>query len=396
MNSEESHKYDTVVKNIKGYSDSSHMDVFARRMINKKMLTYWIFMLVPLVFVVLGSRFEDDLDNLLWIGMSATTVIVIGTRYEVGGDWVNYLAQLARAENRDFLSAMLANTEPGYGVVNWLSAKIGLGIYGVNLVCGGLFVTGLAIFCRRQPIPWLAWLVATPYLLVVVGMGYTRQIVALGFLLWGLPYLEDKRAWRYLLLLLIGAAFHKTVLLMAPMAILGWRGNVWFRVGGLVVICLALLWAGTNYRTSVYSNVVEPNALFRLWNKYIDKGQWSSVGASYRVWMNAIPAVLLLLLWRNWNKHFKHSEIWVWIAIASIGSVFFVGIASTAIDRINLYLAPIQLYFWTRLPMLVSDLITQTAMIFAICLIYIVSLWVWLSLANHAYEWIPYKSVLSI
>ena len=367
------------------------MDVFARRMINKKMLTYWIFMLVPLVFVVLGSRFEDDLDNLLWIGMSATTVIVIGTRYEVGGDWVNYLAQLARAENRDFLSAMLANTEPGYGVVNWLSAKIGLGIYGVNLVCGGLFVTGLAIFCRRQPIPWLAWLVATPYLLVVVGMGYTRQSVALGFLLWGLPYLEDKRAWRYLLLLLIGAAFHKTVLLMAPMAILGWRGNVWFRVGGAIVLFIVGWIFLSDYLISLWHGY--------LW-RYIDDGFeaaiYQSAGASYRVWMNAIPAVLLLLLWRNWNKHFKHSEIWVWIAIASIGSVFFVGIASTAIDRINLYLAPIQLYFWTRLPMLVSDLITQTAMIFAICLIYIVSLWVWLSLANHAYEWIPYKSVLSI
>ena len=134
--------------------------------------------------------------------------------------------------------------------------------------------------------------------------------------------------------------------------------------------------------------------MFRLWNKYIDKGQWSSVGASYRVWMNAIPAVLLLLLWRNWNKHFKHSEIWVWIAIASIGSVFFVGIASTAIDRINLYLAPIQLYFWTRLPMLGADLLTRTLIIIGTILFYGVILWLWLHLAENLGNWVPYKSIL--
>ena len=358
------------------------------------MAIYWFLISAPLLFLLLNSRIKNDVDVTVWIMMSVITVIIIGTRYEVGGDWDNYLAHLARASTRDFVSAALTNTEPAYGFLNWLSEKLGLGIYGVNTACGALFVTGLAVFCRRQPIPWLAWLIATPYLLVVVSMGYTRQSAALGFLLLGLVCLEDKRIWRYFLLLAMGAAFHKTVLLMAPLGILVWRQNVWFRISLIVISSITLLWIGTNYRDLVFNNAAEPNEIFRLWYKYVEKNQWSSIGASYRVWMNVIPALLFFLLLKKWKQYFDNSILWGAIAIASIASVFFVGYFSTPIDRINIYLAPIQLYFWSRVPFIWSDSVTQTAMVMAVCLIYLMSFLFWFLFANHAYAWIPYKSAL--
>lgn len=45
-------------------------------------------------------------------------------------------------------------------------------------------------FARSQPDPWLAVLVAVPYLVIVVAMGYSRQAVAIGILLAGLGRLE--------------------------------------------------------------------------------------------------------------------------------------------------------------------------------------------------------------
>ncbi len=44
-------------------------------------------------------------------------------------------------------------------------------------------MSGLVQFCRKQPLPWLALAVAAPFIIIVVGMGYTRQSVALGFIL---------------------------------------------------------------------------------------------------------------------------------------------------------------------------------------------------------------------
>jgi len=354
---------------------------------------YWLLFAIPLFGVVIPLRFDEKVRNYFWLIVLITVTLLIGTRYEVGGDWQG-LFDLSSYYSGKGLHVAFDHESVAYGLLNWFSAKFGLGIYGVNTVCGAILVTGLAVFCRQQPIPWLAWLIATPYLLVVVGMGYTRQSAALGFLLLGLACLEDKRIWRYFLLLAIGATFHKTVLLMAPLGILVWRQNIWIRSSLIAIGSISLLWIGNNYRELVFTNAAEPNELFRLWYKYVEHAQWSSIGASYRVWMNAIPAVLFLLFLKKWKRYFNNSSLWVAMAIASIASVFFVGYFSTPIDRINIYLAPIQLYVWSRAPFIWSDSVTQTAMVVVVYLIYLVSFVFWFFFANHAYEWIPYKSAL--
>ena len=46
---------------------------------------------MPLTFIVFGSRFKENLNNSLWVGVCAGTAVIIGTRYEVGGDWDQYI-----------------------------------------------------------------------------------------------------------------------------------------------------------------------------------------------------------------------------------------------------------------------------------------------------------------
>jgi len=343
--------------------------------------TYWALFILPMCGVLIPIRFIERTQRKVWAVTVIVVTLIIGTRYEVGGDWQSFF-EVSQYYVGKGVHVSLSHEDPLYGLLNWISVKIGLGIYGVNTVCGALFVTGLAVFCRRQPIPWLAWLVGTPYLLVVVGMGYTRQSAALGFLLLGLVCLEDKRVWRYFLLLVIGAAFHKTVLLGAPLAILVWRGNIWLKVA------IAIVFSGTSW-------VMFSDYIVRLLQGYSRSGVYESIGASYRVWMNAVPAVLFLLLRKKWVKYFDNPSLWVWIAIASIISVFLVGYASTAVDRINIYLAPIQLYFWSRLPLLVSDRLTRTLIVTATIFFYGFMFLIWLELAENAGNWIPYKSIIS-
>jgi hypothetical protein len=58
-------------------------------------------------------------------------------------------------------------------------------VYVVNFVYGATLAAGTVAFFRRQPWPWLALLVAVPDMLIVVGMGYSRQGFALGCALLG-------------------------------------------------------------------------------------------------------------------------------------------------------------------------------------------------------------------
>ena len=68
--------------------------------------------------------------------------------------------------------------------------------------------------------------------------------------------------------------------------------------------------------------------------------------------------------------------------------------ASTPVDRMSLYLIPLQLYVLSRLPFLFLDVVVRGSTIIAIVLLYGLVLWVWLNYADHAYYWVPYDNYL--
>jgi hypothetical protein len=79
-----------------------------------------------------------------------------------------------------------------FDVLNWFGVKTGLGIYLLNLFSARAFTLGLMVFCRNCPRPWLALLLAVPYLIIVVAMGYTWQGAAIGMTLIAMVALEKK------------------------------------------------------------------------------------------------------------------------------------------------------------------------------------------------------------
>jgi len=118
-----------------------------------------------------------------WRVVFVLLVLMIGLRHEVGGDWGNYVEHIEMVTNVPLQEA-LSQGDPAYSLLNWLAAEPGLGIYFTNTVCAALFAWGLLVFCRAQPRPWLALVVAVPYMVTVVAMGYTRQR-PLAWLCWG-------------------------------------------------------------------------------------------------------------------------------------------------------------------------------------------------------------------
>ena len=92
-------------------------------------------------------------------------------------------------------------------------------------MAGGIFAIGLVFFCRNLPRPWLALAVAVPYLVIVVAMGYTRQGVALGLAMLGLVALGKKGTGWFVFWVMLAATFHKTAVLLLPLAALAAAHN---------------------------------------------------------------------------------------------------------------------------------------------------------------------------
>jgi hypothetical protein len=352
------------------------------------MLPYWIFFLVPAaVALVSGPRMRSRADgtmslriNATWILIILLLTLVIGFRYEVGGDWGNYFRYLVGANGLTFADLAILE-DPGYWALNVLSVRLDLGITGVNTLGAVIFSIGLVLFCRNLPRPWLALACAMPYLVTVVGMGYTRQAIALGLVMVGFVMLSRTRFAAFVIWVLLGALFHKSAVLMIPIAALTISKNKLLNV--------SLVSVGTYLG---YTVLLEDSAA-QLVQTYNDEN-FESSGAFIRLAMNALPAVLFLLYRQRFMITPPEKKLWTVISLISIGMfiAFFATNLSTALDRMALYFIPLQLVAFAHLPDAIGRLGGRNQVIVAgILLYYAAVMFVWLNFATHSRYWVPYQ-----
>ncbi len=341
------------------------------------MWPYWLLLLIPAVGIIAPPRRDRVAQILAWGLVATSFVLGVGLRHEVGGDWGAYLLHFDYMARARFTDA-LALEDPGYYAINWLVAWLGGSIYWVNLVCGAILMAGVTVFARRQPVPWLALFVAVPYVIIVVGMGYTRQAAALGFLLLGLTALGKQNTVQFVVWVLVGVLFHKSAVLVLPVAALAAsRRRAW-----------TLVWVGVVALLAAYLFVFE--SAEALWANYVE-AEYSSEGGLIRVVMNAVPATLFLLLHRRLRLSHVEDRLWWWMSWFALACIPLVLLSSAATDRVALYLIPIQMFVFSRLQLVTRHPTRLTPITFGVVAYYVIVQYVWLNYATHAIYWVPYQ-----
>ena len=341
------------------------------------MTVYWLILLYFSVGTLIARDTLGGRDHRPFLIFGAVALIlVIGFRYHVGGDWGAYNRMFSYAGEVS-LEQILTREDAGYQLLNWLVQRVGADIWLVNLICAAAFVYGLNRLARTQHDPWLAYVAAVPYLIVVIAMGYTRQGVAIGILMAGLASLiRGGSMLRFMFYALVSAAFHKSAVFTIPMVLLG-RGQSRF-VNVIFVTAMTAL----AYRYFLSSS------FDRLVNEYV-RGGIDSEGAAIRVVMSVIPAVLFLLRQPAFGFAEGERRIWrnqAWVALAFLVGLF-ISPSSTTIDRLALYVAPMQIVIWNRIPKvyLSRELGRALVLMYSLAIMY-----VWLNFADNARYWIPY------
>ena len=361
------------------YFDVSTLD----EKVGDGMLTYWLMFFIPAwasVSAPSKSRAAGKRLEFSWFVAGLFLTVLVGLRHKVGGDWSNYEAiylDIAGAP----LSELLDMGDPGYYLLNWLSSQVEGGTYLVNLMAGLIFSVGVVAFCRQQPRPWLALAVAVPYMIIVVGMGYSRQAIALGLALLGLVGIAKQSNLQFVLCVALAATFHKSAVLLVPIAVLASPGSrLWTG-----------LWVGIATITLYY--LLLADSVDNLVTNYLDAG-YQSEGAAVRIAMNALPATILLLFRKKFVWQPAERNLWISMSVLAIGSVawLLVSSSSTAVDRVALYLIPLQLFVFARLPDVLGRGSSVRMWVIAVVAYYAAVLLVWLNFATHAFAWVPYDS----
>lgn len=353
------------------------------------MWPYWLMFSIPALFALrevqeasLAGRpfnLNRQLTPIWWVTIVVLTLL-IGFRHEVGGDWGNYLRHFFFVDGFSLLN-ILEMGDPGYQFLNWINTELGFGIYGVNLMGGAVFSVGLARLCCRQQFPWLALTIAIPYLVIVVAMGYSRQAIALGCAMIGLVALMQGRNAFFVFWLLIGATMHKTAILLLPMVALATVQNR-FATALLVAVAVA-----------IFYQLLLSQSVDLLVKNYVEAA-YQSEGAFVRLAMNALPAGIFLALRKSFDFSKTESRLWLLFSLFSmfLFALYFVTDATTALDRMGLYMLPLQLVIWGNLPQALGRFEgSQSNWSVAVVGYTGAVLFVWLNFAAHSYAWLPYQ-----
>ena len=318
--------------------------------------------------------FELSQQRYYLLIISGIFVVMIGLRHEVGGDWTQYQAMYERAQLGELSEILfISSSDPGYSVLNWISVQADGGVYLVNMLVGLILLTGITMFAFRQPRPELVFVASVPYLIIVIGMGYSRQAAAIGFELIALCYLAENKSVKYVSLILVAALFHKSAVLMLPMAALISRRNLPWR----------LVWVGATGALAAYFILGDRGDV--LWQNYVTTEKESG-GTLIRVLMNGCAAVVFLI-YRNVLTDDEHDRtLYTLMSLVSLASIPLSFLASTATDRVALYLIPLQLFVCGR-----ADRISFRYAGIGTVGFYAAVQFVWLMFATHAFAWLPYQ-----
>jgi hypothetical protein len=346
------------------------------------MLPYWLlfgFFAVASLFAREEARRGKPL-GVLWFAW-LILALMIGLRWQVGPDWFAYQNWWNRASVFQFDRFLeIAGADPGYYALTWAFQRGGLTFWALNLVIAGIFAYGLVKFARSQINPWLAIAVAVPYLVIVVAMSGVRQATAIGFVFLALVAYQRQEGWKFLLYIGLAASFHASAILVLPLAGLSFTRNRF-----QAAILMAILVIGAYYQLN--------STFIRYSDQYLSRSNVQSAGILFRLGMGALPAVIYLAIRNRFIAPPKELILWRNMSLAAIGSfaIFLFLSSTTALDRLVLYLFPLQIYVLSWLPSIFRDPPVRFIITFVILTYLALQLFVFLNFAVNKGPYLPYR-----
>jgi hypothetical protein len=323
-------------------------------------------------------------NPIAWVLAGLAYVIFLGLRHEVGGDWGNYLAITDQISRSSLLESM-RSLEPLFGLVTWISAGLGMGVYGANVFNAALFTVGLFCFCNRFPNRWLALASATPFLVIVTAMSANRQAVAIGIILLLVTYWSQLGIARRALIIALAGMFHTSAIFLMILVVNDLKIRRIQKIVLMVLFAVFAVWLASRSEM----------AWERYTTIYVHQTHGAyAPGAMLHVLLNAVPAMIFLLFRRSWSGKLHNWELMRGLSLLSVALLAISSFMTVAAGRMSLYLFPISIAFFGYLPQYftagASRALVRMVAVVALGAVLVV----WMTNANTAFTFIPYRNAL--
>ena len=210
---------------------------------------YLICFVILLVLAILNVQMHDRLSNQMLSGLAALLLIgIAGLRYETGGDWDTY-AMLFR--EFPYLSRLIGHpkelmaqqVEEGFVLLNAVIKQLGGTVQHLFFVVTAVNLTLITCALQRYTkYPVVALLCYYGILYFQLEMIYIRQATAVALCFFALQYIQDRKIWKYMLIIVLACTFHRVAALMIPLYfLLDRKLPVWVYAAAVGVGALLML-----------------------------------------------------------------------------------------------------------------------------------------------------------
>lgn len=340
------------------------------------MLVYLVVMTIAAITAVISLVSPRTYSRLIAFPAYGLVWLFMGLRDHVSGDFDMYVFFFKTYTSYGFFHArQLINTEIGYAILNWVVGHLTGNFHLVLLICAGTLLYGIWQVAREFDIdPALVLFVACPYLIFVVGMGYTRQSVGIGFSMLALCELRRDCTKRFYGYVLLATVFHYS----AAAFLLAFWANTWRR--SLVAVFFGLI--------SFYSMLTSDVSSRLL-------GYASGVGSSGGVWFRILLLlsgyIVALTQLRHWRSMSRDYNLMFRSFIILLIMAIFARSQSVIVDRFSLYFFTFMLLGLARSVDFAQGLKGWVYFIAVGAFSYGITIF-WFSTSEFArYSWLPYR-----
>ena len=366
-----------------------------------------------IVFILGLPNYLKNLKNLKLFFEAILFILLIifsGLRYEVGGDWENYIVQFKGFANFGFPSvAIFTSSDPIYITINILSHKLGTGIELVNLICSMVFFSGYYLFVKKYGHNVLSILAPFLFIFLILSMGFSRQCLSIGFILYSLYFYIDKKYFLQVFFILLALLSHKSSIIFFIFFFISIFFNrikfinttelqiikknslkIFFIALVVLLIFFLVIFRDLQRLTEVYF-IYDRDLSIKLHQTR------TSSGVIYK-YPILLFFSLFYLISRNKLKFINNCErnIFDTYLILSLSILPLLGFFSLLVDRLLIYFYPFIGIFIVKF---LNDCVDTKHhfKIYIFCsLLSFLMTFTWLKFANHSHFWIPYKNILFI
>ena len=225
----------------------------------------------------------------------------------------------------------------------------------------------------------LILIIATPYLIHVVLLGYIRQAIACIIFIYSLQYLVKKQFKSHILWIIISSILHISAVVNLYLIILYNKNRFIYYLPFLLIF-------GYFYYKINFDQI---NHILYF---YVGEGKHLvSYGALIRWFITVIPSIIFIFYSTKLSKNESEKKVYFLMSILVILLLPLVIINSTVADRLIIYLMPIQLLVFSRLNLIFKSSIHKYCINIFVVFYYNAINFVFIAFADHSISWLPYN-----